>query len=120
MNNTIYLKFTLCCSNTFRAQTNYFELQSCKSDNITVVQPCPGRKQSSNWNLGTFCPHCNGYVLLLKALGLVTDLPHSNNGVSDEDKKDDERLHKGGDGLLTLLEPGQHLEVRAAKIKSVT
>lgn len=49
----------------------------------------------------------------------VTDLPHSNDGVCDEDKKDDERLHKGGDGLLALLEPGQHLEVRAAKIKSV-
>lgn len=73
------------------------------------MQPCLGRKHGSNWNLGTFCQHCNGYVLLLNALGLVTDLPHSNNGVSDEDKKDDEGLHKGGDGLLTFLEPGQHL-----------
>lgn len=57
---------------------------------------------------------------MLKALGLVTDLPHSNNGISDEDKKDDKRLHKGGDGLFTFLKPGQHLEVRAVKIKSVT
>lgn len=39
----------------------------------------------------------------------ITHLPHSNDGISDEDKKDDKGLHKGGDGLLTFLEPGQHL-----------
>lgn len=41
--------------------------------------------------------------------GLTTDLPHSNDGVSDEDKKDDKGLHKGSDALLTFLKPGQHL-----------
>lgn len=45
----------------------------------------------------------------LNAPLLLTHLPHSNNGISDEDKKDDEGLHKGGDGLLTFLKPGQHL-----------
>lgn len=48
-------------------------------------------------------------VLLLNVQGLVTDLPHSNNGVSDEDEKDDEGFHEGSDGLLTFLEPSQHL-----------
>ena len=41
--------------------------------------------------------------------GLVTDLPYSNNGVSDKDKKDDEGFHEGRDGLFTFLKPGQHL-----------
>lgn len=40
----------------------------------------------------------------------VTDLPHSNDSISDEDKKNDEGLHEGGDGLLAFLKPGQHLE----------
>lgn len=52
---------------------------------------------------------CNGYVLLLNAPGIVTDLPHTNDSVGDEDKEDDEGFHKGGDGLITFLEPGQHL-----------
>lgn len=50
-----------------------------------------------------------GCVSLLSTPLFITHLPHSNNGISDEDKKDDEGLHKGGDGLLTFLEPGQHL-----------
>lgn len=40
----------------------------------------------------------------------ATDLPHSNDGISDEDKEDDEGLDEGGDCLLALLEPGQHLK----------
>lgn len=63
----------------------------------------------SHWDLCTFCHQCNGYVLLLNALGLITDLPHANDGISDEDKKDNKRLHEGSHGLLTFLEPGQHL-----------
>lgn len=41
----------------------------------------------------------------------TTHLPHSDNGISDEDKQDDEGFHKGGDGLLTFFKPGQHLRL---------
>ncbi len=34
-------------------------------------------------------------------------LPNSHDGVGDEDEENDEGLHKGRDGLLTLLEEGQ-------------
>lgn len=48
-----------------------------------------------------------------------TDLPHSNDGIGDEDQKDDEGLHEGGDGLLAFLEPGQHLKFGGLeKVKS--
>lgn len=39
----------------------------------------------------------------------TTDLPHSNNSISDKDEKDDEGLDEGSDGLLTFLKPSQHL-----------
>lgn len=44
------------------------------------------------------------------AEGPATDLPHSNDCICNENEKDDKGLHKGSDGLLTLLKPGQHLQ----------
>lgn len=49
-------------------------------------------------------------IVPLRAGCASTDLPHSNDGIGDEDQKDDEGLHEGGDGLLAFLEPGQHLK----------
>lgn len=49
-------------------------------------------------------------------VGGVTDLPHSNDGISDEDKKDDKGFHEGGDGLLTFLEPGEHLRSKWERV----
>lgn len=41
---------------------------------------------------------------------VITNLPHADNSIGNEDKKDDKRLHKGSDSLLTLLKPGQNLK----------
>lgn len=80
---------TLCCNINLRATS-------------PVEQLILGIRHSSNWSLSVI-------ILLLNVLGLVTDLPYSNNGVSDKDKKDDEGFHEGGDGLFTFLKPRQHL-----------
>lgn len=47
--------------------------------------------------------------LIAQQVESFTDLPHSNNGISDKDKKNDEGLNEGGDSLLTFLKPGQNL-----------
>lgn len=44
--------------------------------------------------------------------GAKANLPNPHDGVGNEDQEDDKGLHKGGDGLLTLLKPGQHLGSR--------
>lgn len=38
-----------------------------------------------------------------------TDLPHSNDGICNEDEEDDKGLDKGRDSFLTFLEHSQHL-----------
>lgn len=120
MNNIVYLSFIVPCNSTFAAHTAYLQLRSCGSDSVTLVQPCVGRKHGCNRNLIDFCRHCIGCVSLLIVPLFITHLPHSNNGISDEDEKDDEGLHKGGDGLLTFLEPGQHLRSEGVMIRPGT
>lgn len=39
----------------------------------------------------------------------LTDLPHSNDSICNEDEEDDEGFHEGSDCLLTFLKPSQHL-----------
>lgn len=110
MNKIVYFSFIVPCNSILAAHTAYLQLCSCGSDSVTLVQPCVGRKHSCNRNLiDFFLSSLHWMRLTINALLFVTHLPHSNNGISDEDKKDDEGLHKGGDGLLTFLEPGQHL-----------
>lgn len=104
-NNVVYLSFIAWCNSIFAAHIAYLQLRSCKADNVTLVRPSVGRKHGCNWNPVDSRHHHNGSISLL----FITHLPHSNNSISDEDKKDDEGFHKGGDGLLTFLKPGQHL-----------
>lgn len=40
---------------------------------------------------------------------VLTDLPHSNNSIGDEDEEDDEGLDKGSDGFLAFLKHSQNL-----------
>lgn len=101
----------MLCNSIFAAHAAYLQLRSCRSDNVTLVQPCIGRKRSCNRNPIDFCHHHNGYVLLHNAPRSTAHLPHSDDGISNEDKQDDEGFHKGGDGLLTFFKPGQHLRL---------
>ena len=39
----------------------------------------------------------------------LTDLPHSNNSICNENEEDDEGLHKSSDRFLALLKHGQNL-----------
>ena len=39
----------------------------------------------------------------------VTDLPHTNDGVSDENKQNDKGLNECSDGFLSFLKPSQNL-----------
>lgn len=60
------------------------------------------------------CPcDCNfsssAFVCVCVVHALLTDLPHSNDSICNEDEEDDEGLHKGSDCLLAFLEPSQHL-----------
>lgn len=65
-----------------------------------------------------------GWVRGRRNLELVTSahthLPHPDDSVSDENKKDDEGLDEGGDLFVTLLEPGQHLHVTMSPRHYVT
>lgn len=109
VNNIVCLSFIVACNSILAAPTAYLQPRSCGSDSVTLVQPCVGRKHGCNRTLIDFGHHCTGCVSLLNAPLFIAHLPHSDDGISDEDEKDDEGLHKGGDGLLTFLEPGQHL-----------
>lgn len=40
----------------------------------------------------------------------LTNLPHSNNSICNEDEEDDEGLHKGSDSLLAFFKPSQDLQ----------
>lgn len=44
----------------------------------------------------------------------VSHLPDPNNSVGDEDKKNNQRLYKGGDRLLSFFKQSQHLDKHAA------
>lgn len=45
-----------------------------------------------------------------KGWGARSHLPDSDNSISNEDQKNDNRLNKGSGRLLSLLKQGQHLD----------
>lgn len=52
------------------------------------------------------------YLLLRlsNCVHLVYYLPHTDNGIGNENKQNDKRLNKGSHSLFTLLKPGQYLK----------
>lgn len=84
-----------------RTCSNYSEHQRCKSDTVSIEQQLAAKKQKPEPADVAAADTC--------VCSTCTDLPHSDHSVSDEDQEDDEGLHEGGDGLLALLKPSQHL-----------
>lgn len=46
---------------------------------------------------------------------LVHYLPHTDDGIGDENEQNDKRLNKGSDSLFTLLKPGQDLKTHTKR-----
>lgn len=49
------------------------------------------------------------YVCVCVYLCALTDLPHSNNSIRDEDEEDDKGLDKSSHSFFSFLKPSQHL-----------
>lgn len=51
----------------------------------------------------------NMCVCVCVYLCTLTDLPHSNNSIRDEDEEDDKGLDKSSHSFFSFLKPSQHL-----------
>lgn len=55
-------------------------------------------------------PH-GGEGVYFRAMGRrASHLPDTDNGISDEDEENDNRLNKGGGRFLSFLKQSQHLD----------
>lgn len=50
---------------------------------------------------------------LLVFYNMVSYLPHTNNGIGDEDEQNNERLNERSDLFIGFLEPGKDLKQHA-------
>lgn len=65
------------------------------------------------FNVPWFCTYTDLYIscaITSATLWYTADLPHSNNGVGNENEQNDEGLNEGCDSLFTFLKPSQHLQ----------
>lgn len=61
------------------------------------------------------CPcDCNCSCVCV-CVRVLTDLPHSNDSICNEDEEDDEGFDKGSDSFLTFFKPSQYLKETESK-----